>query len=169
VCSPDLGYTRGAITDASITAVAQGCPQLTTLNIIDTLGAITDASITAVARGCPQLATLHVSYTGGAITEASMSVIRKNRLAAARMAVPRVRPLHATPRLPRPPSPAPADGLGGTRDASDVDDAPVAQAPCPKSHRAEQPTGVDGDEDDADTQPFSSSSSISSGDSVDAG
>ncbi len=69
---------------------------------------------------------------------------------------------------PRPPSPAPADGLGGTRDASDVDGA-VAQAPCPKSHRAEQPTGVDGNEADADTLPFSSSSSISSGDSVDAG
>ena len=58
----------------------------------------------------------------------------------------------------RPPSPAPADGLGGTRAASDID-GDVAQAPpYTKSHRAEQPTGVDGDEADADTpQPFSSS------------
>jgi hypothetical protein len=173
----DVSSIYGAITDASITAVARSCPQLTTLDVSGTGGAITDVSITAVAQCCPQLTTLHVSYTDGAITDASITAVARgcpllttlsamtaaslsdvrHYLAAAGQVVPRMRPLHATPRSPRSPSHAP-----------DID-SEVVQAPCPKSHRAEQPTGVDGDEEDADTQPFSSSSSITSGDSVDAG
>ena len=60
-------------TDASILAVAEGCPNLTELNVSG-CGRLTDASIAAVAEKCPKLATLKVQGCGR-LTDASITAV----------------------------------------------------------------------------------------------
>ena len=48
----DRAHAYTTLGRAAITAVAQCCPQLQHLNVCNTGGKVTDASITAVAQGC---------------------------------------------------------------------------------------------------------------------
>ena len=67
------------LTDASITAIANQCPSLTSLNVCGCTQ-LTDASITAITNQCPSLTSLNVcgctQLTDASITELQTSVLR---------------------------------------------------------------------------------------------
>ena len=56
--SMDLNYCSG-ITDGGVSAIAQGCPHLTSINL--TRSEITDISLSAIAEGCPQLTSIDLT------------------------------------------------------------------------------------------------------------
>ena len=68
--SVDVSFCR-KVTDASISALATGCPQLTSVDVSDCPN-VTDASISALATGCPHLTSVVVSYCPN-VTDASIS------------------------------------------------------------------------------------------------
>ena len=61
-------------TDASVTALAAGCPQLTSVNLT-ACQQITNASVAALAAGCPQLTSVNL-YMCWLITDASVAALR---------------------------------------------------------------------------------------------
>ena len=48
------------LTDVGVSAIAHGCPQLTTINLSECVS-ITDVGISAIGRGCPQLTTINLA------------------------------------------------------------------------------------------------------------
>ena len=66
------------ITDAGVTEVAQGCPNLQSLHL-DFCYTITDAGVTEVARGCPHLRSLSL-YWCSRITDAGLSKVAQGCL-----------------------------------------------------------------------------------------
>ena len=54
------GWSDVDVSDICLSAIAQGCPQLTAINL-DSCTAVTDAGISAIAQGCPLLTFIDLS------------------------------------------------------------------------------------------------------------
>ena len=61
------------VTDAGVSSVAQGCPQLSSLNL-EGCKQVTDAGVSSVARGCPQLSFLNLCECWR-VTDAGLSSV----------------------------------------------------------------------------------------------
>ena len=72
-----LRYT-GSLTDDTVSAIAEFCPNLESLNVSISKARVTDKSILLIAQRCPRLAFLDVSFTDGGITDVSIKAIAMN-------------------------------------------------------------------------------------------
>ena len=69
------GLGWGPITDAAVTALVHGCPQLEVVEL-PYAALMTDASASALAQGCPNLSTLNLFGTG--VTAAGVRTLAKH-------------------------------------------------------------------------------------------
>ena len=72
----NLNPVRAKVTDASVTALAQHCPGLTTIGLWDCSN-ITDTSVTALAQNCPGLTEIYLRYCSN-ITDASVTALAQH-------------------------------------------------------------------------------------------
>ena len=66
------------LTDATVTAIAECCPNLEFLNVSFSKGRVTDKSIQLIAQRCPRLSFLDVSHTDGGVTDVGIRAIAMN-------------------------------------------------------------------------------------------
>ena len=59
-CTRNVDLSRSRITDGGVSALAQGCPLLTSINLSGSRN-ITDAGILALAQGCSALKVINLS------------------------------------------------------------------------------------------------------------
>ena len=65
-----------SISDIGVSAIAQGCPQLTSINLQDCKG-MSDIGVSAIAQGCPLLTSINL-YACSGHTRTTLSFLKRN-------------------------------------------------------------------------------------------